>query len=267
MAFDITRLETELTGYLRSSAGNTATVGGREITLFDDPLFAYASAEDPLFQRYKDPSVIGPHFRLPEEWLPGAKTVISVFFPFSDAVRKSNTGERGLPGEAWLFGRVEGQAFINGFSERFVSLLVQEGFTAVSPSVSEDFWSVSAPSEPEELSFTSNWSERHVAFAAGMGTFGLSKGIITRRGMAGRFTSVITTWETSPTEREYTDVYEWCIRCGACVRRCPGHAISLEHGKDHSVCLEYQKSIIGQLRPRFGCGMCQTEVPCESRRP
>ena len=37
----------------------------------------------------------------------------------------------------------------------------------------------------------SKWSERHAAYACGLGTFGLSKGLITEKGMAGRFASII----------------------------------------------------------------------------
>ena len=85
--------------------------------------------------------------------------------------------------------------------------------------------------------------------------------------MAGRFGSLVTSWQTPPTPREYDGPYDWCIRCGACATRCPGGAISLEQGKNHHLCLSYQTAILPQCRPRFGCGLCQTGVPCESARP
>ena len=49
------------------------------IPLFDEPLIGLASATDPLFQKYKEKDVIGPWFMTPEEWMPGAGTVISIF--------------------------------------------------------------------------------------------------------------------------------------------------------------------------------------------
>lgn len=82
-------------------------------------------------------------------------------------------------------------------------------------------------------SYTSNWSERHVAFVCGLGTFGLSKGLITEKGIAGRLGSLIVSEKFAPRTREYTDIYEYCTRCGACIRRCPAGAISLENGKEH----------------------------------
>ena len=79
----------------------------------------------------------------------------------------------------------------------------------------------------EETSrFTSSWSERHVAFVCGLGTFGLSKGLITEKGICGRFGSVVTTAELPRTERPYTGIYEYCIQCRACARNCPVGAIS-----------------------------------------
>ena len=34
----------------------------------------------------------------------------------------------------------------------------------------------------------------------------------------------------------YKDIYEYCIKCGACAKRCPMHAITIEKGKDHVRC-------------------------------
>ena len=45
------------------------------------------------------------------------------------------------------------------------------------------------------------------------------------------------------------------------------HAISLEKGKSHIKCGLYQK-VQGVIHhPRYGCGLCQTKVPCEHQIP
>ena len=240
---------------------------GESLTLFDPPLLGYASAVDPLFEAFLAPGVIGPHYRPPRQWLADARTVISFFLPFSQAVRSRNRAARSLPSQAWLYGRVEGQRFVEALTLHLQKALRDAGFETVAPSLSPEFWTVSEPETEDGPAFTSNWSERHAAYACGLGTFGLSRGLITRRGMAGRFGSLVAAWETPPTPREYRSHYEWCIRCGACIRRCPGKAISLERGKDHHLCLAYQTVILPQCRPRFGCGLCQTGVPCEAARP
>lgn len=239
---------------------------GREIRLFDEPLFGYARADDPLFDQFRLPEVIGSHFRMPHEWLTDAKTVVSFFLPFTEDVRQSNREQHAMPGEGWLYGRVEGQAFVNALCNALKNYLHKNGCCAVVPCASEEFWTVSEPAK-NGLLFTSNWSERHVAYACGLGTFGLSRGLITAKGMAGRFGSLVTDWSTTPSARPYSHVYEYCIRCGRCAERCPGHAISMESGKDHHLCLCYQQSILPQMLPRFGCGLCQTDVPCEYRKP
>ena len=115
--------------------------------------------------------------------------------------------------------------------------------------------------------FSSNWSERHVAFVSGLGTFGLSKGIITERGMAGRFCSIVTDMELPVTERAYKEIYEWCIFCGKCVKRCLVGAITLENGKNHIPCSKRINESKIKYAPRYGCGQCQTAVPCEAQKP
>ena len=110
------------------------------------------------------------------------------------------------------------------------------------------------------------WSERHVAYLCGLGTFGLSKGIITRKGMAGRFASLVTALELPADERPYKGLYDYCIRCGECIRRCPVRAIS-EEGKEHKPCHDWLLHVKKEYAPRLGCGKCQTAVPCESGIP
>ena len=119
----------------------------------------------------------------------------------------------------------------------------------------------------EQASYSSNWSERHVAYAAGLGTFGLSKGLITKKGTAGRCISIITDAVFEPDKRPYTGVYDYCSFCGVCARNCPAEAISKEEGKNHYRCSEFVNTTKAKHSPRYGCGKCQVKVPCENRAP
>ncbi|MEI6602763.1 MAG: 4Fe-4S binding protein [Clostridia bacterium] len=236
------------------------------VQLFEAPIFAFGAAEDDLFMGLKNtPEAIGAHFRAPLEWMPAAKTVISFFLPFSEAVRKSNRVDATWPSEEWQHGRYEGQMMIAAFTKQLVELLSQKGYETVAPALTQDFWNVEKAKDGK--AFTSNWSERHVAFVCGLGTFGLSKGLITEKGVAGRFGSVVTALDVSPSERTYTELYENCSMCGACVKKCPVQAISMEHGKNHDICCDYMNVIREKYKPRQGCGKCQVKVPCESRIP
>ena len=237
---------------------------------FEAPLVACASAEDPIFQRFHDdPVIIGPMFRVPEQWLPGAKSVISFFLPYTEEIRLSNRDNLGAPSNAWLHARVEGQDFLMEVCDQIVQWLRAEGYEAVVPAGHPDF---RTHRDPERITkgqpyYASTWSERHVAFAAGLGTFSLTKHLITEKGVCGRFGSVITTAPITPTPRPYTDPYEYCTFCGACTRRCPLGAIHVDTGKDMLACTAYMEEIRVKYAPRHGCGKCQLELPCTTRRP
>ena len=58
--------------------------------IYEEPLIGFAVADDALFAEYKKPDVIGPWHMSPAEWLPGAKCVVSLFFPFSEDVRRAH---------------------------------------------------------------------------------------------------------------------------------------------------------------------------------
>ena len=235
--------------------------------IFDDPIIAFGAADDDIFQLLKDPSVIGDHFFLPKEWLPSANTVISYFFPFTDQIVKSNRKDKQWPSNGWLHGRVEGQRFLSEFSSFLNSQLNNQGYESLVPTQDDRFWATIVE-EPGLKPFTSNWSERHVGFVCGLGTFGLSKGIITEKGMAGRLGSLVTQLKLEPDNRKYTDIYEYYTMCGACVKRCPVDAISIEEGKDHKKCSDFVEIVTAEkFKPRFGCGKCQVAVPCERKIP
>ena len=182
------------------------------LKMYETPIVGFAAADDELFTtEYKKEGVIHPEYMAPQEWLPGAKTVISFFVPFTKEVKDSNRCkidtpyEDGLPQRSsaqWLHARIEGQLFLNKITDHIQMLLKKEGFVSVCPTTSENFRNITP--------YISNWSERHAAYAAGLGTFGLSKGLITEKGMAGRFGSVITDAEFSPTIRPYSDPFEYC---------------------------------------------------------
>ena len=84
------------------------------LVMYDAPILGVADAADPLFERYKSWDVIAPFHMTPDEWLPGAKSVISLFFPLSERVRASNRGAPAETSYEWLYARIEGQAFIAG---------------------------------------------------------------------------------------------------------------------------------------------------------
>jgi len=267
-------IETSENNYIKKeNAISEETVG---MKIFEAPIFAFGDAEDEYFERLKHSDAIGSHFRLPKEWLSQGKTVVSYFLPFTETVRKGNSQKDTWPSQEWLHGRYEGQMLLDKLSKYLERELINDGYSSIAPSLDDKFWSKKNHyetltnvdnHEKNPVSFTSNWSERHVALVCGLGTFGLSKGLITSKGMAGRFGSIVTELQLAPTDREYEDIYEYCSKCGDCISQCPVNAISFENGKDHQICSEFLDIIKKKYIPRYGCGKCQVSVSCESCIP
>lgn len=246
--------------------GNALPDGTR---IFDEPLVGVCAADDALFSRYKEPDAIGPGFMVPAEWVGGARSVVSLFFPFSEAVRASNRAGA-EPSDEWLRGKLLGQRFIFEVMGTIAESLDEAGFPSVVPSADVRFALAHVACErsgPGDFRIESAWSERHAAFAYGIGTFGLSRGLITERGMAGRFGSLVTTAPLEPTPRTYSEVDEWCTRCSACIRRCPPGAIDAGKGKNNALCEEWRFEMDARFGLEDACGKCQVRVPCEARRP
>ncbi len=242
--------------------------------LYETPIVGFGSAVDSLYEKYKERGIIGPWHMSPEEWLPGAKSIVSIFIPFSEEVLESNRRMRFTGSRLWAYSRIEGQTYIATLTKAMCDWFGKNGINACAPCIDPRFGALQAGRGNitgydgiDEHTFGSRWSERHTAYVCGLGTFGLSKGLITEKGIAGRFTSFIIDAELQPDERPYEGLYDYCIRCGACIKRCPAGAITLEKGKDHNMCFGCV-NVSGVIHyPRYGCGLCQTAVPCERRNP
>lgn len=246
---------------------------------FGPPLIGFAAADDPLFETYR--SVIGDFHLTPRQWLKeagGAEatggTVISWILPISEATRISNRAEKLEPSHAWAVTRNNGEVFNNLLRQRLETFLREQGAVAVAPVCHSSWRTLHDP----RVGAASNWSERHAAFAAGLGTFSLNDGLITAAGIAHRCGSVITSLRLPVSERPYQGIHDYCLHyakntCGACVSRCPVNAITRGDGHDKGACQSYT---YGELQPRLkrrydvaicGCGLCQTKIPCEFRNP
>ena len=239
---------------------------------FDAPLMAVGAAGDPIFELLKSDEAVGPMFMTPEEWLPGAKSVISFFLPFEERIITANLGATAEIPPEWLHGRIEGQTALNAMVVSLRDLLIESDCAAIIPTMDDRFESGRKPDflsrDGEELpGYTSSWSERHVAYACGLGTFGLSRGLITKRGTAGRFGSIITDLPLAPDVRPYSRYDEYCNLCGECAARCPVGAIDVHKGKNMAVCAAFMQKCTEKYSPRYGCGKCNVGVQCATGVP
>lgn len=259
-AMQIADIMREMKAFIQDNSLNRVGIVGIQ-RIYEEPLVGIARVTDHLFPKMKEKEAIGPHYIMPQEWLPGAVSVVSYFLPFSEQVRKANYSE-GWPADEWVYARIEGELFNDALRRYLVTIIEKSGGVAMAPVLDPRF----VITENQEV-MTSNWSERHAAFIAGLGTFGLHKSFITEKGCAGRYGSVITNLELTATPRKYSGIYEYCIHCNLCIARCPSGAITPE-GKNKAVCMNYiNTQVKPKYQPRHGCGKCQTAVPCESCRP
>ena len=245
---------------------------------FDEPLVGYAAANDQLFADYK--TIIGDFHQTPQEVMASvigdgvrAAGVISWILPITKGTRESNRRENQYPSQAWAQTRFFGEQLNSALRRHLVSWLEERGHRAVAPQLAASWKEFT----DTPVGIASTWSERHAAYAAGLGTFSLNDALITPKGIAHRCGSVITDLQLRPSERPYPDHQHNCLyyrdgSCGLCIARCPVGALS-KSGHDKSRCRQYvYTTAIQALAERFGtpqtgCGLCQTSVPCEGQIP
>jgi len=280
-------LEERIKVYVHHSPRNRLQAfGGAPI--FEEPLVGFADGDDPIFLEYK--TIIGDFHLTPREALakhleetsgvapPQSPTVsvISWVLPITQETRLSNRRETEGPSLRWNHTRWHGQDFNFELARYVVSLLEELGHHAVAPESMLSFRILRRPN-----GFASTWSQRHIAYAAGLGTFSLSDGFITPKGIAMRCGSVVTDVKLPASPRLYANHLSNCLfyvdrSCRRCIERCPGGAIT-EDGHDKVKCraimFDLQKPWIegahgeGYIGDYAGCGLCQTKVPCEDRIP
>ena len=248
---------------------------------FDEVLVGFSAGDDPLYETYKD--VVGALHWTPLEAFSlgfpetiakaGELSVISWILPQRAATRRDNRREKFYPSRRWVQARFPGEEFNNSLRRHVVAELGKKGVKAVAPVLLPEWkWDKS-----EKYVLVSNWSERHAAYASGLGTFGLCDGLITEKGKAHRAGSVVARIAVPPTPRPYADHHAYCLffqggSCTACQKRCPVGAVT-EKGHDKMKCLEHAGGTCGRFVKEnygfdgYGCGLCQTGVPCESGIP
>ncbi len=248
--------------------------------IWEEPLVGFADGDDPLFALYRE--VVAPEHMTPREALAvgwgeaqsfAHVGVVAWILPIAAETRRSNREQTKGPSLRWNHARIRGEECNDGLRRHMVAFLEQQGLVAVAPALTPAFRRAQGLRGQ-----ASTWSERHAAYAAGLGTFGLSDGLITARGIAHRCGSVVVNAAWPATPRPYTRHQEYCpyVRdgsCGVCIARCPARAIGPD-GHDKDRCQQYIRANWdewlkqpGYLGGALSCGLCQTGVPCETRIP
>jgi epoxyqueuosine reductase len=284
-------LETAIKKYVAHHPENRLPRYSNEL-LAEPPLVGFADGYDSIFNEFKNGAVIGEFHFTPEEALstylkrqhikakrkkPSSISVISMVFTATPKTRRSNHRESVMSSPRWQYAFGRGMMLMQSTLGYLVSLLESLGYQAVAPMTTNPaffLWQISGGP-------TSDWSEKHIAYAAGLGAFGLNSGLITPRGAALHCGSVITDLAITPTPRAYDNYLANCLyyrngSCQRCIRRCPSGALS-KQGYDSIKCFFYHEIELPKICKDLGrepeggghpvCSLCQTKVPCENGIP
>ncbi|MHA1561711.1 MAG: hypothetical protein ACTSPA_06250, partial [Promethearchaeota archaeon] len=200
-----------------------------------------AQGSDPLFLKYKE--IIGKyHFTPAELWSsfdflprnihPEEISVLSFGFSFSDDIKEEGSKSQISPPELYLIARNYADTTINTALVTVQQFLVDLGFNVALCNQSHIV---------EYVGYSSSWSERHIAYAAGLGSFSLTDAFISDYGTNIRLGSIITD----------ARLYFVDKSCKKCIERCPINAIS-EQGHDKELCHQYGQKIAQQMMEKWG---------------
>lgn len=245
----------ELTSFIQSFVEEYKTANHLE-DFWRTPQVGFADAQDLFIQRL--PEIIQKNHHRPEDFLPGAGIIVVYFIPFSESISVSNrSGENGAASREWAKGVDHTDVLLDVLGRAVARFLSERGFRSAVPD--------DASMLKEILS--SNWSHRHIAYAAGLGTFGINNMLITDSGCCGRFGTVVTdaplTAGTHLTEERC--LYKSRGICAKCIKNCPSGALS-EEGFDRIICYDTCKENGKRLGVEC-CGKCMTDIPCEFAVP
>lgn len=252
--------------------------------IFEEPIVGFVRGNDPLLSEYK--KIIGPHHYTPEEMLgwqaqkngmtaPPANeiSVVSFIMPLPKVTKKENASQVDWTSERWAQTRLLGEYFSQLFVREIVTELMDRGILAIAPDVTKMFNKKRYP----EVGWASPWSHRHMAYAAGLGTFGMHDFLITEKGCAHRCGSFVVHRKLKPNRKRPDDIHAYCKQyqgqeCLKCMKRCPVDAISRENAHDKEACYKRVADSTKYCLKNYhifiyGCGLCATGVPCESGIP
>lgn len=215
----------------------------------------FADAESPMWERFKE-LVLDTHLT-PQDLLAEAAVVLSYFLPFVREVAISNVqGER--PSETWARAYVTTNKMAAVLNEQLTDVIEEMGYTAAIPVSAGTF---------DETILKSDWSQRHIAWLAGHGTFGINNMLISDLGSCGRYFSVVTSLPVTPGQpvEEERCLYKRDGSCHVCIDRCPVDAFSKD-GFARADCFErLLENRTDKIPGAQVCGKCDVGLPCSFR--
>jgi epoxyqueuosine reductase QueG len=234
-----------------------------QIAIWREPIMACAPADD-RFQRLKE--IIVPDHALPQDLLPGAKTVMAWFIPFKRHIQLDNTGGN-RPSLSWGRAYASTNDMIGHIGNAIQAMIDDIGGQVALTPATHNF---------DKKRLVSLWSHKHLGHLIGIGRYGTNCQLITPMGCSGRMGSLVTDLDLGNHPLVTTD--ELCLvktgkKCGKCIKACPIDALS-EKGMDRVTCYarlreNYHLLMESDRLPDTTdvCAKCQVGMPCSLKSP
>ncbi len=238
----------------------------------DSPIFAVQRADHPVFATIAEhiPGHHTPATLLAQHGVNSVDgwSLVSISFPRRIAIVSEHAKSVDLPPKSWYASKVVKMRDMPQLGERLVAKLAERDIRA---------FLNSGNSSVEADRHLCTWSERHIGYACGLGTFGLHGALITERGSTHRLMNLLVDAEFDACDAVADDPFANCLyhqrgTCGKCIDRCPGDAISKTgHNSIRCRAQAYIKNA-ERVRDQYdlrmpGCALCMSAVPCARTNP
>jgi len=228
--------------------------------MWREPLVKFVSLKNMKLAWLKE--AVSPDHYLPEDILAGAKSLVCFFIPFHSDIVNSNA-EAGPASREWALAYIKTNDLIKTINDDFEKLFAARGYKAGKIPATHNF---------DKQKLISFWSHRHLAFLAGLGSFGINNMLITEKGCCGRIGTMVSDCECD-TMPPLISKKEFCLNrrnggCGICRKKCEAGAYGdvFDRRACYAQCLknaERHKDIgLADV-----CGKCLTGLPCSLAAP
>lgn len=230
----------------------TERVANTNLPFYRQPLTGYARADDEIFIQFK--SVVGDSHLLPTDLLPGAKSVLAFFLPYTKEIISGN--REGISASLqWAEAYDCTNKLIDNIFRELNEVLAGHGVKVAWLLPTYEF---------DKKRLVAQWSHKHVAYACGLGNFGQNHLLITSKGCAGRFGTAVLDVNLEPSLRSGIIQACWAEKgCEYCRKNCPVQALhpsGFDRHKCYSRCLA-NDTLFPHLDCVEVCGKCSTG-PC-----
>jgi epoxyqueuosine reductase QueG len=225
------------------------------------PIIEIISAKNEKLKKLKE--MASAEHLMPCDILSDAKSIISFFIPFQEYISKSNI--KGImASEEWAITYIKTNDLIEKINDNIELLMAKNGYKTGKIPATHNF---------DDKKLISNWSHRHIAYIAGIGTFGINNMLITKNGCCGRFGSILINYEFKE-YKQISEIKDKCLNklngsCGLCQRKCTANAYETNNFNRHKCYEQCLKNVEYHKNIEYAdvCGKCLVGLPCSIKEP